>query len=634
MALWASRPPAGRNAVAPPPLVMQRLARTASASPYMSPTRLKRRLGIAWRTQLHASADDLPAPAPVVQPVPSPVIADTPRMHAIRFEQSPPLRARFLAARPRTPLRPLQAEGIQWMLARERTREFDVGGGVVGDDMRMGKTLMAQAFCLEATQALVAAGEPRFGRPTLVCVPKELVPWWMGEWERWFGTDGLRVVLACEGVNVHTPLHALIRDADVVVTTYPTLHIAARGSGRYAALLDVHWRRVIADEAHEFINARTQLFHIMHTRLRADNKWFVSGTPRRNGTADLVAVFRFVGLAHVPAPGSAAFEQCRRVLVLRRRGVFVTPLGAGAADENTDTITTLDFATLAEERLYTYNTEHARTAPASERLTTITRMRQLCVAPPLLGAALHVPADVQMHADADVDAVAIKRAWLAQALHGTPLPQELVPSAATSMLLPPVFTKERWVLDYLRCVVEPRGEKLVVFSAWKEALQRLDSLLRLRARGGPAAHAFVHGKVASHETRRALLQAFQTQPQLSCLLATVGTAGRGIDLTAANHVIILNLGWTPATEKQAIARLMGLAQLRPLHVWRLVVRDTIDEPILEIQRRKDALDPLLPTVDVAMERPLPQPQEEEEVAGTLSELMDYIMGRVPDTVGN
>src|SRR5262249_25249484 len=81
---------------------------------------------------------------------------------------------------------------------------------------------------------------------------------------------------------------------------------------------------------------------------------------------------------------------------------------------------------------------------------------------------------------------------------------------------------------------------------------------------------------------------FQTG-EIPIFLISLKAGGTGLNLTAADNVIILDPWWNPAVEDQAADRAHRIGQTRPVTVYRLVAKDTIEEKILELHETKRAL---------------------------------------------
>jgi SNF2 family DNA or RNA helicase len=73
------------------------------------------------------------------------------------------------------------------------------------------------------------------------------------------------------------------------------------------------------------------------------------------------------------------------------------------------------------------------------------------------------------------------------------------------------------------------------------------------------------------------------------LLLSLKAGGTGLNLTAADHVLLLDPWWNPAVEDQAADRAHRIGQERPVLVHRIVAKDTVEEGILALQERKRAL---------------------------------------------
>ena len=73
------------------------------------------------------------------------------------------------------------------------------------------------------------------------------------------------------------------------------------------------------------------------------------------------------------------------------------------------------------------------------------------------------------------------------------------------------------------------------------------------------------------------------------MLVSIRAGGTGLNLTAADHIFILDPWWNPAVEDQAADRAHRIGQTRPVLVYRLVTQDTVEERILALQDRKRAL---------------------------------------------
>jgi superfamily II DNA or RNA helicase len=129
---------------------------------------------------------------------------------------------------------------------------------------------------------------------------------------------------------------------------------------------------------------------------------------------------------------------------------------------------------------------------------------------------------------------------------------------------------------------EQDGMKVVVFSYFLEVLNLI----------GRALDSSVVGRIdgsVSPNARQQTVDNFTGRPGHAVLLAQIEAGGVGINVQAASVVVLTEPQWKPSTEEQAIARAHRMGQVRPVHVHRLLAKDSIDERIQEIQQGKRLL---------------------------------------------
>ena len=126
--------------------------------------------------------------------------------------------------------------------------------------------------------------------------------------------------------------------------------------------------------------------------------------------------------------------------------------------------------------------------------------------------------------------------------------------------------------------------KSIVFSQWTAVLDLLQSPLT----DAGFRFARLDGRMRRPE-RQAALTLFKTDPTCNVLLLSLKAGGVGLNLTAANRVYIMEPYWNPAVEQQAIDRVHRLGQTRVVHTIRFIAKGTIEDNILELQKRKTKL---------------------------------------------
>lgn len=136
--------------------------------------------------------------------------------------------------------------------------------------------------------------------------------------------------------------------------------------------------------------------------------------------------------------------------------------------------------------------------------------------------------------------------------------------------------------------------KVLVFSQFVDHL----SLIRAHLEEHGVSYQYLDGATSMQERKRRV-DAFQAG-EGEVFLISLKAGGMGINLTAADYVIHMDPWWNPAVEDQASDRAHRMGQLRPVTIYRLVARHTIEEGIVQLhQHKRDLADSLLEGSDAA-----------------------------------
>ncbi|PHJ23273.1 snf2 family n-terminal domain-containing protein [Cystoisospora suis] len=122
--------------------------------------------------------------------------------------------------------------------------------------------------------------------------------------------------------------------------------------------------------------------------------------------------------------------------------------------------------------------------------------------------------------------------------------------------------------------------KILIFSEWLALLDLLQFALH---RSGVEAIKYMGG---SQKSESAKLRLFKTDPDTRVMLCSLQKAGRGITLTEADHVMFVEVPMNAADEEQAIGRIYRMGQCKQTHVWRFIVKDTVEERIVRMRGKK------------------------------------------------
>lgn len=440
----------------------------------------------------------------------------------------------------RATLRPYQKEGLAWL-----THLRDAGVcGVLADDMGLGKTLQTIAHIVNEKQL----GRAR--QPVLVVAPTSLVGNWQSELKKFAPHLS---VSALHGPGRHARrARALL--CDVVITTFPLL---IRDLDEFAGK---QFSMVILDEAQTIKNHRSQA-HKAVCAIEADHRLCLSGTPVENNLDELWSLFHFLmpGMLGDPARFRTSFRlpierdgDSDRMEVLRER---VSPFilrrlkNTVARDlpPKTDIALPIELAG-AQRELYESIRVSAHdqvrqairskgiAASTVQILDALMKLRQVCCDPRLvaLEAARRVENSAKFETLFEL------------------LPQQLA-----------------------------EGRRVLLFSQFTSMLGLIGDELRNRG----IAHVALTGSTAN---RQAPIDAFEGG-EADVFLISLKAGGTGLNLTSADTVIHYDPWWNPAAQAQATDRAYRIGQTRPVFVYNLVVAGSVEERMVRLQQRKQAL---------------------------------------------
>ncbi|KAJ1502413.1 ATP-dependent helicase, partial [Coelomomyces lativittatus] len=126
--------------------------------------------------------------------------------------------------------------------------------------------------------------------------------------------------------------------------------------------------------------------------------------------------------------------------------------------------------------------------------------------------------------------------------------------------------------------------KSIVFSQYVSFLE----LIHWRLRKANFECVKLDGRM-SLQQRDSVIQAFMTNPNVTVFLISLKAGGVALNLTEASQVFIMDPWWNPAAEDQAMDRIHRLGQYRPIRITRIIIQDSIEERIIQLQAKKKAL---------------------------------------------
>jgi len=457
-------------------------------------------------------------------------------------------------------LRPYQEDGYLWA-----SRLAHAGfGACLADDMGLGKTLQSLALLLARAE----------GGPALIIAPTSVCGNWVAEALRFAPSLTLRLY-GEDGRD------AILSDAaafDVVVVSYTLLQ---QSSEKFAAQ---KWHTVIADEAQAIKNASAKRTQAVF-ELNADFRLALSGTPVENRLTDLWSIMRFAN------PGLLG-------TLARFNERFATAIERDKNREAQHTLRRLISPFLLRR---TKSQVLQELPPRTEQIIKIEMGKEEASHYEALRRQAMLEADLALASNTAGQARMNILAQLTRLRRAACDPRIVTPAFPSSGAKVQAFAN-------LAAELVANGHKALVFSQFVDFL----TLLREPLDAAGISYQYLDGSTPSAE-RTKRVAAFQGGTG-DLFLISLKAGGFGLNLTAADYVVITDPWWNPAAEDQAMGRAHRIGQLRPVTVYRLVTKGTVEEHIVGLHNDKRALaESILGEGDAAH---LPSTQE----------LMDLIKG--------
>ncbi|KAI0206276.1 SNF2 family N-terminal domain-containing protein [Astrocystis sublimbata] len=453
-------------------------------------------------------------------------------------------------------LRSFQLTGLNF-LALNWCRGNNV---ILADEMGLGKTVQTVAFLSWLRNERKQEG------PFLVVAPLSVIPAWCDTFNLWSPDLNYVVYLGNSEARSTIKEHELMFNGNpkkhkfnVLVTSYEYILMDAE------FLRTIKWQALAVDEAHRLKNKEAKLYAELMS-FGAPARVLITGTPIQNNLAELSSLLDFLN------PGKVQI------------------------DEDLETLASAD----AQEKLQDL---HASIAPYILRRTKETVESDL---PPKTEKIIRVElSDVQLEYYKNI----LTRNYAALNEHNTGQKSSLLnivmelkkvsnhpymfPGAEEKVLAGSIRREDQikgliassgkmMLLDQLLAKLKKDNHRVLIFSQMVKVLDILGDYLRLRG------YTFqrLDGTIGAGPRRLAINHFNAEDSQDFCFLLSTRAGGLGINLMTADTVIIFDSDWNPQADLQAMARAHRIGQKKPVTVYRLVSKETIEEEVLERARNK------------------------------------------------
>ena len=468
-----------------------------------------------------------------------------------------------------------QTDGIRFCLRNELAGDslpHQVRGGIVADEMGLGKTIMMIGLILA-----------NFQKRTLVVLPVALVK----QWEQQILKNTGHQALVFYGAEKKRITDQMLQAAPVVITTYghmicrspapishkdvsKSIHAHTHGRGSANRLYDLKWGRVIFDEAHHLKGRNTQIFRSVST-LRADIRWFVTGTPIQNSIHDLYSLCALLG---IPAGYYADKNNIRTIVkhfVLKR-----TKQSVG----------------LSLPPLITKNIVVQWSNPAEMILSHSLHSGIACLNIPGgpdtdLAPALPESQHIDMSWFPEPSPVKIGR--MIQAKQSCIYPRLACRKSVPQM---PPCEDENYsskISKVVRTILSRKdnGKRKIVFCHFRAEIDYIQA--RITTAFPSLVVRYLDGRTRENERRQILAP----DAAIDVLILQIQTCCEGLNLQQFSEVYFVSPDWNPSVEDQAVARCHRFGQTEPVVVFRFVMAPfkipatAETQHLLEAQRERE-----------------------------------------------
>lgn len=439
-------------------------------------------------------------------------------------------------------LRHYQKAGYNWF---SFLREYNFGG-CLADDMGLGKTIQTLAMLQQLKEEDQQKGTHS---TSLIVMPTSLIHNWLNEAKKF--TPKLKI-------HAHTGTYrnkeiSAFEQYDVVITTYGITRVDVE------ILKGFYFNYIILDESQNIKNPSSKAFKSVRA-LKSRYKLVLSGTPIENSVSDLWTQLTFLNPGLL---GTQTFFNEEYVQAIEKR-----------KDE-----------------------DKAKKLQAIIKPFVLRRTKEQVAAelPPKTEHIFYCDMSEDQAAYYEKTKSAYRNDLLSEMEGGTTGGKKQIQilqglTALRQLANHPLMVDEDYhsdsgkfenVMHTLDNVLKG-GHKVLIFSQF---VKHLD-IFRKQLTKDEINYAYLDG---STKNRADVVSNFQQNEEVRVFLISIKAGGVGLNLTQADYVFILDPWWNPAVEQQAIDRTHRIGQDKKVFIYKFIAKDTVEEKILALQRRKKSL---------------------------------------------
>ncbi len=437
-------------------------------------------------------------------------------------------------------LRPYQAEGVHWL---ERLRLMYLNG-ILADDMGLGKTV-------QAITAITQNQLKNKGAHSLIVCPTSLLYNWKEEIHKF--NPKLKTIVIDGIPNQRKKLLQKMTDYDVIITSYTLLQKDIEVYNQ------VPFSYAVLDEAQHIKNRGTRNAKSVKM-IQAAHRLILTGTPIENSLDELWSLMDFLMPGFLSSYDRFLEKyirvqgplQAQNIEYLRKKvSPFILRRMKSDVLQDLPPVSEIVYhCQLSDVQMELYKSYAASARDELVKLVerdgfdkvqihvlaTLTRLKQICCHPAIFAKEKATPGD---------------------------------------------SSKYEMLLELLQTLVESK-HKTVIFSQYTRMLQIMREDFEQRG----ISFSYLDG---SSKSRLEIVKEFNENPNIPVFLVSLKAGGTGLNLVGADTVIHYDMWWNPAVENQATDRVHRLGQKNSVSSYKLITLNTIEEKIVEMQKRKKGL---------------------------------------------
>jgi SNF2 family DNA or RNA helicase len=517
-----------------------------------------------------------------------------------------------------------QLNELYKMIECDNNKYYGISGGILSMYMGLGKSITSLCHLLirkkyfknseaeltpngvfKSIKDTATRGEPENNKCSLIICNNCMISGWQKEIYKFIKNNKIKYIIFHKDYTKNLNDLCNLNDYDLVITTYDMImkyskeyklinnNIIYNENGKkigidnckmptfkgkgFKLLFSTNWDTIYLDESHKISNPQSVIFNSVMT-LYSNIKWCLTGTPIRNYSPDLFTQFRFLGYECVDVHDFCLSQYNKHKLynrILFKKYTDVDVKAEIILPECIEHIEYLEFNSY-EKQLYNYYKTHSKLVYKDylsghcnyiNIFSMITKLRQISIC----GYTINK----------NILTTQINETLSDEIYKNIPYNLKNLLNDINSSL--GLFCSK--IVRTIEIINEYPNDKFLIFANFKNVF----NVLKLAIKEFTNKKVSVlTGDIKGKNNRNNAIENFK-DGDADVFLINQKIGGESLTLVEANHVILLEYWWNDATHAQCIARANRVGQTKNVHIWKLFMKDSIEQDILNICNKKNVL---------------------------------------------